>query len=230
MALKIIAVDDEPDVLRMIKSIVEPLGCEILTVADSLEASRRLANEKFDGIFLDVQMPNMDGFQLAQQVRRSQLNRETPIVMLTGQDDVATMRKGFQSGVSCFLGKPISWQRMYSVIKAMRGPMLQEKRRTARLPFQTSVKCKTGPTDDQHFMSVSMMISEHGMFLGSSGGLEAGQELEVEFRMPDIPTLLNIRSKVVRKEPPDRIAIEFLNLAERDRDALRRYIAGNVIL
>jgi len=83
MALKIMAVDDEPEVLKLLKALVEPMGCVVVTFEDSREAGRVVEKEKFDGIVLDAYMPHLDGFQLAERIRSSHLNNEVPIVMLT---------------------------------------------------------------------------------------------------------------------------------------------------
>jgi CheY-like chemotaxis protein len=230
MSLKIMAVDDDPPVLKFIKFLAESWGCEVLAFEDSQEAARRVNDEKFDGFLLDVEMPQLDGFGLAKHIRSSPLNRTAPIVMLTGLDDVATMRLGFKAGATCFLGKPISKERFYPLIKAMRGPMLEEKRRYIRLPYRTNVTCKPGPHFDQKFVSGSLTISEGGLSLAPAQGLDSGQELDMEFKMPDFPPQLKVRGRVVRREPPDRASVEFLTLTDKERGAVRRYIEGGVDL
>jgi len=108
MALKILVVDDEQDILKLVKGLLEPLGVEVLGLADSREAAQRVNKEKFDGVFLDSRMPYLDGFGLAKSIRGSPLNGKVPIVMLSGANDVETMRKGFQAGITFFLSKPIT--------------------------------------------------------------------------------------------------------------------------
>ena len=221
-------VDDEQEVLELIGSMVEPLGWEVLKLSDSQEAARRLENEKFDGILLDVLMPELDGFELARRIRGSPLNRQIPIIMLTGLDDVDTMRKGFNAGATCFLGKPISQERLYGLFKAMRGPLLREKRRYARLPFRATVKCRPGPDFDRQFTSLSVTISEGGMLLATSGGSEEGQELRLEFEMPGPKKSLKLRGRVVRKQKPDTIGIEFIDIDPAQRAAIQDYISGGI--
>ncbi len=230
MSLKILAVDDEPEVLKLIKSIVEPLGCEILTLGDSREAVRRLEGERFDGFFVDAQMPNIDGFELTTRIRQSPSYKDTPVIMITGQDDVVTMRKGFKAGVTCFLGKPIGWERLYNLIKAMRGPMLREKRRQARLPYRTTVKCRLPSDAGQERLWTCLVIGEGGMLLAATGAVEENLEVEMEFPMPNRPRPLKARAKVLRKEPPDRIAVEFKSISEEDLEVIRQFIAGSVTL
>jgi c-di-GMP-binding flagellar brake protein YcgR len=150
--------------------------------------------------------------------------------MITGLDDVETMRKGFKAGATCFLGKPINKERLYALIKAMRGAMLKEKRRHTRLPFRITVTCRVGPHFDRHFISTSSTISESGMSLELSGGLDAGQELQLEFAMPDFAKVLKVRARMVRSAPPDLIGVEFVNLQESSREAIQRYVEGAIKL
>ena len=74
MSLKIMFVDDEPEVLKLFKAMAEPLGTEVQTFANSREAALRIRKEKFDGVFLDAMMPQLDGFELAKLVRASPSN------------------------------------------------------------------------------------------------------------------------------------------------------------
>src|SRR5437667_8853090 len=103
MALRIMVVDDGPAVLKLIKSLIDQLGCEVLAFADSREAARRVNTDKFDGVLLDGNMPHMDGFALTQKLRSSPANPGVPIVMLTGDGDIETMWKGFKAGITFFL-------------------------------------------------------------------------------------------------------------------------------
>ncbi len=225
MAFKVLFVDDEPDVLKLLKSLVEPLGFEVLTLADSREAARRLQTEKFDAVFLDARMPHLDGFELAKTIRTSPANSGVPMVMLTVYNDAETMRKGFKAGISFFLGKPVSQDRMAGMLRAMRGAMLKEKRRHARLPLRTSVTCQLGPT---RFKSESQNIGEGGMLLDMSGGANVGQELEIEFLLPQASSPVKAQVTVLRKQPPDKIAVRFLALTPSDREAIVGYINGKI--
>jgi CheY-like chemotaxis protein len=251
MALKILAVDDEPGVLNLLKTMVEPLGYEVVTLADSRQAALRIEDEKFDGILLDVLMPHLDGFELTRRIRSSRLNFGVPIVMLTSLNDVGTMRKGFTLGVTFFLGKPFTRERIYGLFKAARGSFLREKRLRARLPFRTTVKCKIGQFGERQFRSGSLDIGVGGLLLEPSGGLDVGQELFLEFMLPpgsatmapvedkprkslfhDAPAReeepRQVRAKVVYREPPDRIAVEFVLPPADVLEAIQRYITADV--
>jgi CheY-like chemotaxis protein len=225
MSLKILVVDDEPAVCKLLKSILEALGIETLALTDSREAARRVESEKFDGIVLDARMPHMDGFELTRHVRTHPTNRDAPVVMITASDDIATMRQAFRAGISFFLGKPFTQDKVYGLFRVARGPMLREKRRHARLPYRTAVTCTFR---EQKYTVTSLNVCEGGMALESAAGAPVGEILELEFRLAGFPEPLRLRGKVIRKGPPDRTAVQFLDLPESDREALQDFIAGKV--
>jgi len=245
MGLKILAVDDEPEVLKLIKTMVEPLGYEVVTLADSREAVRRLEREKFDGVLVDVVMPYLDGFELTRRLRASPLNAGVPIIMITGRNDAESMRKGFSLGVTFFLAKPFTSDRLYNLFNAVRGSMLRERRRHARLPFSTTVQCTFGERGEKRVVSRSVNLGETGMLLEPSGGLDVGQEVALEFLLPQVSEPREaaagkparpeagprkVRAKVIRKDAPDRIAVEFASLSAEDGEAIQRFITGSIKL
>ncbi len=161
--MKILLVDDEPEVCRLVKTMVEPLGVEVRTSSDSQEAAIILANEKFDGIMLDIAMPKMDGFELTRKIRSTPPNQQAPIIMITGFDDVDTIRRAFEAGATFFIGKPFSREKIYAIFRTARGAMLAERRRCAHVPYRTSVTCVR---EGERFNATSISIGEGGMITG----------------------------------------------------------------
>lgn len=229
MKLRVMAVDDEPAVLVLLKRQLESFGCDVLDIEDSRVASEQLEREKVDGLFVDLRMPFVDGFALTQKARGSKLNRRVPIIMLTGMDDAETMRKGFEAGVNFFLGKPLTRERVYKLMGATRGAMVREKLRYARLSFRTAVDCKLpAASPPKHFRSDSLNISEGGMMLSSTGGLPIGEELEVAFNLPNVPDVIRTRALVVRHDVPDIMGVKFVKLSDLDSGRLQSYISARL--
>jgi CheY-like chemotaxis protein len=225
MSLKLLIVDDDPDVLKVLKEMLKSLSYEVLGLEDSREAASRIDRQKFDAIFLDARMPHLDGFTLARHIRVSASNASAPIVMLTGYDDVDTMRAGFRAGITFFLGKPPELAKLSGLLRCLHGAMLREKRSYVRLPLRTVVTCEK---DEHRFTSTSINISEGGILLEYSGGLAVGDSAVLRFSIPQSPGMLNPRATVVRKEPPDRIALHFVDLDPEERKAIKDFIAGRV--
>ncbi len=225
MPLKIMAVDDEVEILRVIEVVGGSVGCDVLALTDSLEAAERVNHQKFDGIFLDVKMPRLDGFELTRRIRTSRSNSTVPIVMLTGLNDAETMRIGFQAGITFFLGKPFTVEKLRGLLTVARGAMLKEKRRYARLPLRTGVSGRAGA---KKFKSDSSNISQAGMLLNCPSGLAVGQEVDLQFSLPNAQEVLRLQAQVVRLEPPDRMGVKFVVLAPREHAAILHYITGRV--
>jgi CheY-like chemotaxis protein len=225
MRLKVLAVDDDRIILELFKSIVGALGYEVVTLSDSREATQRIMTEKFDLIAVDVLMPDLDGFELAQRIRASPSNHAVPIIMFTSSDNIATMRRGFAVGVTLFIGKPLSAARLRALFAAARALMLQERRRYVRLPLRVDVNCQSG---GKRFKAQSLDLSQGGMLLQPSGGLAEGEVVEVEFALPAEREPLKIMAKVARKASPERIALEFIDPEPEHRAALEYYVASKI--
>ncbi len=127
MLMKLLVVDDDLAALDLVKALVEPLGYAVLALADSRQAAECVNEQKFDGIFVDVQMPNLDGFELTELIRASRSNSRVPIVMITALEDVETMRHGYKAGVTFFLTKPFNPEKLRGLLLAMRSTMLRER-------------------------------------------------------------------------------------------------------
>jgi CheY-like chemotaxis protein len=221
MALKIMLIDDEPTSLSLLKSMIKTLGFEVKTFADSRLAAEELVRRKFDAIILDARMPYLDGFELTSRIRSSSSNCKVPIVMLTGFSDVETMRRGFSAGITLFLSKPITQQRIQHLAKALQGPALIEKRRYFRVSFRADI---TISTEIRDYKSVSLNLSQGGMLLESLHILAPGQRIGLDFNVPGHSAMLKLAATVVRQESPNLIAVRFLTLTPSELEVIQVYI------
>jgi CheY-like chemotaxis protein len=223
MQLRILAVDDEPQVLDLFKDVVGPLGYDIVALSDSREAAQRIMTEKFDMIALDVRMPALDGFELTERIRASNSNRAAPILMFTAYDSIETMRKGFAAGITFYIAKPLTVQKLRGLFSAARGLMIQERRRYVRLPLRAEVIClRSG----RHFKARSVNVAQGGILLEGSCGAAEGEIIELEFALPGVRDPLRLMGKVARKATPDGIALEFIEPEPPQRAALHHYVVG----
>jgi CheY-like chemotaxis protein len=222
--MKLLLVDDEPSVLQFLKFTLQSIVEDIVAVECSRDAVNYLEEERFDGVLLDVHMPDLDGFELTRRVRASALNARSPVALLTGYDDARTMVEGFKAGASCFLGKPVTREKIQGLVNFMRGPIMFERRRSARLPFRCKVDCFMGPLREKRFVAESVNIGEGGMMMEPSGGLQVGQGVFLEFDIPTSEKTLRMRAKVLRHENPDRVAVQFEDGSIRDREAIQEFI------
>jgi len=223
--LKLMVVDDDRDVLGLFRSLVSPLGYDVLSLSDSREAAQRVATDKFDMIALDVYLPELNGFELTTRIRASQPNRHVPILMFTGYDDVETMRKGFDVGITYYLAKPLSTSKVRDLFASARSTLLHERRHCLRLPLRMEVDCRCL---GRRFRVFSINLAQGGILLEGSNSLAYGDIAHLEFALPEPPQPLKLTAKVVRKIEPDFVALEFIDPAPAERAALQNYFVSKV--
>ncbi len=119
MALKILAVDDDPEILLLERKILESEGYEVVTADNGRRALDLLATQRFDIVLLDIMMPETDGFQVSKLLREEQKNAKLPVVFVTAKDDSQSMQEGFRSGGTVFLSKPFTARQLLGVVRAL---------------------------------------------------------------------------------------------------------------
>jgi CheY-like chemotaxis protein len=96
--LKLLIVEDDLASLELMAEVFTSFRAEVRPVSDSEKAVGMVDQEKFDGIFLDLEMPKLNGFDLARLIRKSSWNKSTPIIIVT----VCSPR----TRCDCFFGPP----------------------------------------------------------------------------------------------------------------------------
>jgi len=107
-ATSILAVDDNPSNLHILASFLTDLNAATTTAQSGIDAIQRCQEKCFDLIFMDIQMPHMDGIEASRQIRSGGLNRDTPIIALSAYlapENPAQLR---EAGMNDYLSKPIT--------------------------------------------------------------------------------------------------------------------------
>jgi PAS domain S-box-containing protein len=104
----ILVVDDQPDTLTALEALLAPLGYEIVTARSGEEALRRLLDQDFGVIVMDVRMPGMDGFETVELIKQRPRHEDTAVVFLTGADaDSEQIQRGYSAGAVDYIVKPV---------------------------------------------------------------------------------------------------------------------------
>ncbi|MFL5732338.1 MAG: response regulator transcription factor [Chloroflexia bacterium] len=112
----ILAVDDDPRLLRLVRVNLERAGFVVNTASNGAAALEQLAADPPDAVVLDVTMPGIDGFTLTQRVREIS---NVPIIMLTAMSEQSQKVKGLETGADDYLTKPFDPDELVARIRAL---------------------------------------------------------------------------------------------------------------
>ena len=119
---KILAVDDEPNILMSIEFILEMEGYEVHIARDGEEALEVAERVRPDLILLDVNMPRKDGYEMCRILREREDLAGTKVIMLTAKGQTLERKKGLEVGADDYVTKPFSAADLLEKICAMHEP------------------------------------------------------------------------------------------------------------
>ncbi|MEH6534949.1 MAG: response regulator transcription factor [Psychroserpens sp.] len=117
--IKILLVDDEPDILEIVGYNLSSQGYQIITAENGVEAVKKAKKEKPQLIILDVMMPEMDGIEACQLIRKVPDLSDTIITFLTARGEDYSQMAGFDAGADDYITKPIKPKILVSKVKAL---------------------------------------------------------------------------------------------------------------
>ncbi|HEV7674494.1 MAG TPA: response regulator [Candidatus Angelobacter sp.] len=220
-ALKLLIVEDDLPSLELMSEVLRSLEVQVSAVSDSQRAARMVVEQKFDGIFADLQMPGMDGFALIRRIRESSWNCMTPVVVVTAQDNRTTMDTAFKAGATFFLQKPIDRRKLIMLLNTTRGSMLANRRRFRRMPLRLGVAVKTPA---QQVNATTVDISENGMLLACPISLEIGDVLQLGFSLPKEEGLIEVTALVKRVDAERNAGVVFTRVNSEDQHRISIFI------
>ncbi|WP_194789847.1 Hpt domain-containing protein [Pseudomonas sp. UFMG81] len=105
-ALLVMVVDDSVTVRKVTSRLLERHGMSVLTAKDGVDAMALLEEHRPDVLLLDIEMPRMDGFEVATRIRRDERLKQLPIIMITSRTGQKHRERAMAIGVNEYLGKP----------------------------------------------------------------------------------------------------------------------------
>jgi len=112
---RILIVDDDPQILDMLKCILEDEGYVVNTVANGNSAMAVLTEQKPDLVLLDISLPDLNGYQVLSLIRE---RSEIPVIMLTGIHEVISVRQSVSLGADDYVRKPFRPRELLARIKS----------------------------------------------------------------------------------------------------------------
>lgn len=114
----ILVADDSPTIRKFVSVALTVKGYEIITCSDGMEALEKLPANKVDLLLTDLNMPNVDGYQLITSVRNNMEFKDLPIIILSSLGNNEDIQRGLECGANSYLIKPFDPKRvLYEVSK-----------------------------------------------------------------------------------------------------------------
>ena len=113
--LKVLLVDDEEDIIEVIQDRLEAYGFTVVTAKTGVEALKKLSLERFDGVFLDVKMPEMGGIEALQEIRKT--DAKIPVIIITASSTREAAIEAMNKGADDYILKPFEWDELKAKIE-----------------------------------------------------------------------------------------------------------------
>lgn len=118
---RILAVDDEPHILKLVSFSLKAHGYEVLEASDGLSAISVAQAEKPDLVLLDVMMPGLDGIEACRRLKNDPETKDIPVVMLTAKAQAREQAVGIDSGATDYICKPFTPKDLVAQVQALLG-------------------------------------------------------------------------------------------------------------
>jgi len=119
MAKRILVVDDDKNLVKVLKVTLSKAGYRVLIAYDGEQAIKRIERITPDLVILDVMMPRMDGIDVARYLLTFGGSRRIPIIFLSVKSTEEEMRRGYRAGADWYLSKPFNKEELLTAVAAL---------------------------------------------------------------------------------------------------------------
>lgn len=141
---KILVVDDNEKNVELLEAILQAAEFEVLKAYDGKQAMEMVSKQRPDLLLLDIMMPQLDGFQVCEMLRKDPQNAGVPVIMVTAKDKESDIVGSLERGADDYVVKPIDKKSLLGKI----GDML-DKAKKGSLPSQCYFKKMESPQPDK---------------------------------------------------------------------------------
>jgi two-component system sensor histidine kinase/response regulator len=118
---KVLIVDDNPDILEILKLRLKASGFDVVSASNGKIAIKKAEEENPNLIIMDVIMPEMNGFEACKHLKANPKTKDIPVIMLTSLANEKDLTKGLEQGANCFITKPFNVSDLLFEIKSALG-------------------------------------------------------------------------------------------------------------
>ncbi len=226
----ILLVDDTELFLQLEKTFLQRSDINILTASNGKQALDLARKHLPDVVFLDLNMPIMDGDECCRAMKNDPVLKGVSIVMVTTDGRPQDQERCRDAGCDAILLKPINRTEFVSTAQKLLQLSVREKR------FKATIQVRYGQDSDKILHDFSIDISSGGLFIKTDSPLKVDEMLEIGFELPNPAREVNcaaqvawVNSPLKPKKPdlPPGAGIRFIDLSLDDLHAIRNYIESN---
>lgn len=118
---KILLVDDDPNILKVLSMRLEKTGYEVDSISDGFMALEKIRKDRPDLIILDLMLPEIDGYKVCRMLKFDETYKNIPVIMLTGRTQEEDRKKGLQMGADAYIVKPFESKNLLMKIEELLG-------------------------------------------------------------------------------------------------------------
>ena len=214
---KILVVDDDLKALESLEDALTCMGAEPHCMSSGLLATDLIHRDRFDGILVDAQMPEMTGLDLVQRVRKSRANAKCPIILMS-ENGPGTSLETSHGSVNFFIDKPVDTSQLHKLLSAISGLMLEDHRHYRRDPVKISVLCRW----KQPIRGRTLNLSAGGMLASIEGSVPLKASVRLSFKLPGEGESFDLTARVSRISANRQVGFRFLGLTQE----LQKRLAG----
>ena len=228
MSRKVLLVDDVSMFIELEKDYLQLSAVKIFTARDGQEAFRICQTERPDLVFMDLQMPVMNGADSCRAIKGNRQLQDTAVVLIASEGKDTDRQLSLEAGCDRFLTKPLDRN---AFLEAAHSLLPAIDRRDRRINCRVNVKFRAFGLTLSGFV---VNLSQHGLYLGSDCSVERGAMIDLIFALPEpdgsiIQTKarvawLNTKESRLKPSLPFGFGLEFVSCPDEAARTLARFI------
>ena len=220
---KILLVDDMITFLELEKTFLKRSGCQVLTARSGTEALEKIYSEVPDLVLLDFLMPDMNGDKVCEIVKKDEMLKEIPIVMVSSSGKKEDIEKCRKAGCDDYLTKPIKQRELLDrTAQILKIPQRKELRVFVRMKIE-------GEAEGESFYGESENIAIGGVLIKSEVPLKKGSVVKLRFLLPDEQYHVEVKGEVVRTDKESFRPEYGLGIIFQDMDSMAKEMVEDFI-
>jgi len=223
MTLSALLVCVDEAAARVLRGVLEELSIRVESCPDFARAGIRLAQDRFDVVIVDGES-NAEVIGLLRESRLSRLNDATlAIVVVSGQENI---RELFSLGVNFVLYKPVAYDRVRSSLRAARGAMRKEKRKSGRAAVHAHATVDYANVQQERATLIN--LAQDGMSVLFGRKFPPTSKVYFQFKLPDQNAAIRLSGQVIWQDWNGRAGVQFVDVPKTSRKLIEEFLSVNL--